>query len=269
MTVADAWAVRRASSATGADGAVYHGTVHPGWDIAGATDGGYLLAMLADAVLAETGRSDPVTVTGHYASPGRPGPAEVVVDVLRAGRRFSTASARLSQGDSLLLSALATVGEHGTDEQPMLVDGHPPALPAPQDCPRVEATDTFPPPFMGRVQVRLHPDDAGFFAGSPTGEARMRGWFALADDEPLTSTALLLAADAFPPTVFNAALPVAWTPTLELTVHVRARPSGTHVACAFRTRFISGGFLDIDGELWDEQGRLVATSRQLALVPRG
>ena len=55
----------------------------------------------------------------------------------------------------------------------------------------------------------------------------MRGWFRLRDDEPLDTLALVLAVDAFPPTSFNASLPVGWTPTVELTAHVRrARSDG-------------------------------------------
>jgi len=53
----------------------------------------------------------------------------------------------------------------------------------------------------------------------------MRGWFRLRDGEPADTIALLCAVDAFPPTAFNADFPLAWTPTIELTVHVRARPS--------------------------------------------
>ena len=97
----------------------------------------------------------------------------------------------------------------------------------------------------------------------------MRGWFRLRDGEPIDTVALVLAVDAFPPTVFNARLPVAWTPTVELTAHVRSRPSPGWLRCAFTTRCVTGGFLEEDGVLWDDTGTLVAQSRQLALIPRG
>jgi len=68
--------------------------------------------------------------------------------------------------------------------------------------------------------------------------------------------------------VFNADLPVEWTPTIELTAHVRARPEPGWLRCRFATHFVTGGFLEEDGEIWDGADRLVAQSRQLALVPR-
>jgi hypothetical protein len=39
--------------------------------------------------------------------------------------------------------------------------------------------------------------------------------------------------------------------------------------CSFRTRFVTGGYLEADGELWDADDVLVGLSRQPALVPRG
>jgi hypothetical protein len=65
-----------------------------------------------------------------------------------------------------------------------------------------------------------------------------------------------------------ARLPVAWTPTVELTAHVRASPAPGWLRCRFSTRFVTAGFLEEDGEVWDSTGRLVGQARQLALVPR-
>jgi acyl-CoA thioesterase len=256
-----------ATGVAGAGDGRWRASVPPGWDIAGNTNGGVLLSIAARALLEATGRADPVTVTAHYLAPGRPGPVEVAAEVVKAGRRFTTATAVLSDATRPLLSVLGTFGEL-EDPGAVLVDGGPPDLPAPEACVLVPATETFPPPFMGKVELRLHPDDAGFMAGEGSGQPLVRGWFRLLDDEPIDTVGLLLASDAFPPTIFNARLPVAWTPTLELTVHVRSRPAPGWLACRFATRFITAGFLEEDGEVWDTGGRLVVQSRQLALVPR-
>jgi acyl-CoA thioesterase len=127
----------------------------------------------------------------------------------------------------------------------------------------------FPPPFIERIDIRLAPDDSGFFDGRPAGEPRMRGYWRLLDDEPCDAIALLLAADSLPPTTFNSGLAVAWTPTLELTVHVRSVPVTGWLRLDARTRAISHGRLEVDGLIWDADDRLVAMSRQLMLVPIG
>jgi acyl-CoA thioesterase len=258
------------SAADQAAGATSHwsGAIAEGWDIAGNANGGYLLAIAARAMSAAIGRPDPVTVTAHFLNPGNPGPVSVAVEITKQGRTFGTATATLAAEDRPLLRVLGTFGELGDQLGPQLVDLEPPPMPSPEKCIPVEPTDTFPPPFMGKVELRLHPDDATFLRGNPSGHARMRGWFRLRDGEVTDTIALLCAADAFPPTVFNANLPVAWTPTIELTTHVRYRPEPNWLRCRFATHFVSGGFLEEDGEIWDDTGRLVAQSRQLALVPR-
>ena len=246
----------------------YAAEVQPGWDIAGNANGGYLLAICARALRDATGRPDPVTITGHYLAPGRPGPVDVTADLVKEGKRFATGRATMVAPDRPLLTVLGTFGDLSDVQEDLLVDGAPPDLPPIDSCIRVEATDTFPPPFMGKVRLDLHPDDVAF-AGERSGIARIRGWFQLVEDEPIDTIAMLCALDAFPPTIFNTHLPVAWTPTVELTCHVRARPTPGPLRCRFTTRFVTGGFLEEDGEIWDLDGRLVAQSRQLALVPRG
>ncbi len=248
---------------------VWSAEVAEGWDIAGNANGGYLLALVGRALVEATGRPDPVTVTGHFVAPAKTGPVTITTEVVKQGRRFATARAALDSPERPLLSVLGTLGDLSQAEGPELVDHRPPELPDPDDCVLLGASDTFPPPFMGRVELRLHPEDAAFGAGQQSGRPLMRGWFRLRDGEPIDTVALLCAVDAFPPTAFNAHLPVSWTPTIELTAHVRARPVAGWLRCQFSTHFVTGGFLEEDGEIWDESGRLVAQSRQLALVPRG
>jgi acyl-CoA thioesterase len=259
----------RATAVTRGRDWAWQGEVLPGWDIAGNANGGYLLALVGRALTLATGRPHPVTTTAHFHRPGRAGPVDVEVATVNATRRFSTATATLRCADGPVLSALGTLGDLTSTTGPELVTATPPPMPDPEECvPLVPGETGFPPPFTGRVELRLHPDDARFRDGARGGAARMRGWFRLRDGEPVDALGLLCAVDAFPPTVFNTDLPIAWTPTLELTVHVRALPDPGWLRCAFASRNVAGGFLEADGEVWDTTGRLVAQSRQLALVPR-
>jgi acyl-CoA thioesterase len=273
----------RRRGAPGSPQATYDAEVAPGWDILGNANGGYLLAIAARATADHLGRADPVTVTAHFVAPGRPGPLAVDVSSVRAGRRFATARAEVRsvppEGDPLtLMAVLATCGELAEPGSVVLVDAEPPVLPPPEECVSHRRTDDVhvadpdrpsAPTFMDRVELRLHPVDAGFGVGDPSGEPRVRGWFRLPGEEPIDTIGLLQVLDAFPPTVFNARLPFNWVPTLELTCHVRSRPAPGWLACEFTTRFVTGGFLEEDGVVWDSAGTLVAQSRQLALMPRG
>lgn len=252
----------------GAQPGVYDAAVAPGWDIAGNANGGYLMAIAARALAAATGRPDPITLTSHFLAPGRPGPLRIETQRLREGRRFATASATLSAADGrALIAVLGTCGELEPSEVVEFSESRPPELPEPSRC---EALADFVglSGFRDRVDLRLHPEDCGYLRGQPSGRPRVRGWFRLPDAEALDVFALPLGADSFPPTIFNLQVPQGWVPTLELTLHLRARPAPGWLRCAFSTRFVSGGFLEEDGELWDETGRLVAQSRQLALLPR-
>lgn len=243
--------------------------IHDGWDVVGNANGGYLMAMAARAMARAADRPHPVSVTAHYLSPGRPGPVTIDPQIVKAGRRLTTVRASLQGAEKPLIELLGSFGDLNAIEGPQRVDASPPDLPPPEEClhnaPNPEVG--FPPAMMGRVNMRLHPDDAQFMAGNPSGDPLVRGWLKLADDEPMDVFGLLLATDCFPPTVFNAKLPVAWTPTVELTAHIRGIPEPGWLRCRFSTRFISGGMLEEDGEVWDETGRLVAQSRQLALTP--
>jgi acyl-CoA thioesterase len=242
-----------------------------GWDIFGITNGGYLMSIATRAMESESGGRTLIAATGTYLNPARPGPVEVDVEVLKKGRSLSTLRASLSRDGTALAyvsgvfaDAVRPVGDAN------LVLGAPPKLPPPNECVKVEPSDTgpLPPPFSGKVDLRLHPDDAGMIYGKRATHTLMRGWFRLRDGERLTAHAVVLAADAFPPAIFNSDLTVGWTPTVELTVQVRNPSPVGWLACRYATRFVTDGMLEEDGEIWDESGDPVALSRQLALVPQ-
>ncbi len=251
------------------DAAHWSTPIRSGWDIRGNANGGYLLALCASAMRAHVDRPDPITITAHYLAPGKAGPATLTAHTIRAGRQLATVSATLAANDSPVLQLLGSFGDlSARGDFPERIHGGPPTLPEPSSCVRVSSQNVVAPSlFRDRVELLLHPDDAGFMQNMPSGEARLRGWFRLDGEEPMSTLALLLAADAFPPTIFNTALPGGWTPTVELTVHVRARPAAGWLRAQFTHRFASSGFIEEDGEIWDSNDQLVAQSRQLALLP--
>jgi acyl-CoA thioesterase len=265
MSFDSATAVQRA------DNSIWTGAIQPGWDIFDNANGGYMMAIAARAMSAAADDRLPVSVTAHFTRPGKPGPVSIATEVVRAGRTFSTVRADLSSEAGLVLAMLGSFADADRSTgDALLIDSGIPELPPPEACvlarPAVDAP--LPPPLMDKVEERIHPDDAGTLLGKPSGRPQMRGWFRLPDGEPMTPFTLLMAADAFPPAVFNASLPLAWTPTLEMTTHIRTTHIDGWLRCQFTTRFVTGGYLEEDGEVWDESGRLVAQSRQMALLPR-
>lgn len=242
------------------------------WDTVGPPNGGLLLALAARSLARAVPFPDPVTLTGHFLRPARHTPVELVVENLRTGRTHATAMGRLHQDGKEILRTLATFADLGRAEgqgptQPS--PAGPPPLPPPGECRpvrelRASAWADLPgrlPAIYESIEVRLGSTDRR----EPGDIARLEGWMRFADGREPDVAALPLLADAFPPAVLDVA-ESAWVPTVELTVHVRARPAPGWIAASFRTRFLCDGYFEEDGELWDSTGQLVALSRQLAVT---
>lgn len=259
-----------ASAVTGGNGA-WKASIPDGWDIFGATNGGFLMATASRAMAAEVPGRELISATGMFLNPGRSGRAIIEVTPLKAGRTYTMLRATVHQEGRPLVEVTAALAEPDRKMPDHdLIATEPPEIPPPEQCVVVEpAGDApLPPPFAGKVELRAHPEDAKLLTGEKTGEALVRGWFRLRDGETMDAHTVVMATDALPPAIFNSTYPAGWTPTVELTVQVRhPKPTGW-LACTFRTRFVTGGMLEEDGEIWDQEGRPVALSRQLALVPR-
>ena len=205
-------------------------------------------------------------MTSHFLRPGfGDKPFEVSVTVVKRGRTLTNLTGVLEQDGKPRLIMTAAYGDLSqgtgldTTLQPQELD-----LPPPDECPlRSGDTQGIHLPILERLEVRLHPEQAK--AGTYP-KAEVSGWIRFTDDTPPDTQSLPLFADAFPPSPFALLGVVGWVPTLELTVHVRARPAPGWIKARFLTEDLNGGRMIESGCLWDSENRLVAQSRQLGLV---
>ncbi|EDY45577.1 thioesterase family protein [Streptomyces sp. SPB074] len=254
---------------------VFDATLSEGWTIINAVNGGYLLALVARALGEELPHGDPFSITAHYLTASRPGPAEIRTETVRSGRTLSTGQASLVQYDEQgapveRLRVLASYGNLDTLDPEVRTSAKPPVLPPLEQCLGTsDAPDGKVVPgssaITERLLLKLDPATVGWAVGEPSGKGEARAWFGLADGRDADPLSLLLAVDALPPTAFDLGL-MGWMPTVELTAHVRHRPAPGPLRVAVTTRNLAHGFLEEDAEVWDSADRLVAQSRQLARV---
>ncbi|MFD9501456.1 thioesterase family protein [Streptomyces sp. NPDC060035] len=255
---------------------VYDAELSAGWTIIHAVNGGYLLAMLGRALGEALPHSDPFSVSAHYLTASVPGPAVIRTQVVRTGRTLSTGEASLFQfaedGTEIeRIRVLATYGDLDGLTDDVRTSAELPAIPPREHClGPADGPAAIPgsSAITERLDIKLDPATIGWAIGAPSGKGEMRGWFGLADGRDADPLSLLLTVDAMPPTSFELGLK-GWTPTIELTTHIRCRPAPGPLRVSITTRNLAGGFLEEDAEVWDSADRLVAQSRQLARAPRG
>ena len=248
----------------------FSATVTDRWSVGGVhANGGYVLSVCLRALARVLDKPDPLAVSAFFQRRVLPGSVEVDVDLARSGRRLATGEARLLQGGQEAVRVVASFADLSQPGGPTLVSGSAPALPPPQECLDLFSGD-LPgesglevPGIAGRLEYRT-PQLPGWRQGAPNGQARAEFWLRPSGGRPADTMLLPGLVDMAVPAVFELGYYV--TTTIELTVHVRARPVPGWLACRVSTRYLIDGYHEEDFEIWDSAGRLVAQSRQLALL---
>ena len=76
----------------------YKADLAAGWVVGGGVNGGYLLAVIGNAVrCAVPAKPDPIAVSAYYLSASTPGPAQVTTRVVREGGSVATVAADLAR----------------------------------------------------------------------------------------------------------------------------------------------------------------------------
>jgi hypothetical protein len=241
----------------------WQGQVVPGWRIGEVPNGGYILAIAGRALSQALAHPDPLSVHIVYTAPTQLGPIDCEVLPLRRGG--STSHGALAMRQEGELKAYVTACYTHLDR---LQGESWSSVSRPQIAPLAQVPALGVHGIELRTRVNQHyARGAGVFRREqPDRSGVFEGWLTLEDGSEPGLLGLLLFADSMAPPVFTVFGPLQWVPTLELSVQLRAVPAPGPIQARFRSRYLSDGVVEEDGELWDCEGRLVALSRQTSKV---
>jgi len=251
---------------------VFAAEVSPDWRAGRGPHGGYLAAMLLRALVESVADAEraPRSLTIHYLRPPEPGPAQIVTTLERQGRSLSTLSARMQQGGETIALVLGafSVAWGGPEISEVEL---PQVEPAAATREGVSLIQEGAPMFASHIVLQPRMDGIPF-AGSEQ-QMEVRGWLGLSEPRPIDALSLAFFSDALMPAPYMRLVEPAGVPTVDLTVHFRARmplapdPDPAELCLAMtRTDLIHDGLFVEDGTIWAADGTLLAQSRQLAII---
>jgi acyl-CoA thioesterase len=238
------------------------------WWVERGPNGGYVAAVILRAIQSAAAiERTPRSLTVQFPRAPVAGPVEIAVKMEREGRTVTFLSARMEQQGKLQATALAVLADDldasGFAELQM-PNAEPPAELYSPDPEQVSGMPTM----FQNYSVRQALGDQAFSGGAPHSGLWIRTREPRLLDPPLAAAIL----DAwFPAPFIRLERPVP-APTIDYTVHFRAPlPEPGALAedaylATFRSGLARGGFFEEDGELWSQDGSLLAQSRQLALL---
>jgi acyl-CoA thioesterase len=244
----------------------FTGIVAPHWSINGHPNGGYLTAFLASAMQKKSDKKWPVIVTANFLTKCETDKhSKVTVETISTGKQLNRYQACLIQDSTERTRCWATfMDESNCDERANRYEKEAPEMPARDLCVSYPAMPKYT--LFDHMDIILAPSCAGWLqrkaALSPISE--QKGWIKFKDNRPCDALSLLLLADSFAPPVLASHGAVAWVPTIEYSVSLRALSDTPWIKGIFRSHYLTCDIVEEDGELWDENGKLLAISRQIA-----
>ena len=235
--------------------------------------GGYLLALMNKAMTQVLPHPSAINSNVYYLDRTEPESAELHVEVFRISKGSSMGQVKLVQNNKItcLYSALCSDFDHMKGYSGL-------STPLPEIMKTVKEDDFkvmhyenlglgSTPAFIQQLNMSVHPDHAWWDRdiSSDAAEARCSAYLEL--EGGIADTFVLsYLADILPPVVQNKYGSLGWIPTLALTCNIRQLPQTNLLFIDGLAKDISNGYFEQDCYIWDMNGNLVATSRQLAKI---
>jgi acyl-CoA thioesterase len=239
--------------------------LHADWVVGERPHGGYLLALLARAA-SHVGKGwgfEPLSVSAQFLRPPKVGPVLLRTERLKTGRTVSVVRAVLEQSGQACVDTTINLGLVPEEDAAWSDLPEMPVNP-PAEAIDMGASDTAQFAALSRTcDLRLDPSGAGFLTGSTTEPLRLRLWVKPRAAQPDLLFSLV-AGDIAMPVTFNLGR-FGWSPTVQLTALLRARPANGWLRLVVESKAVHGQWFDEDALVVDSTGRLVCQARQLAL----
>ena len=235
--------------------------------------GGYLLALMNKAMTQVLPHPSAINSNVYYLDRTEPESAELHVEIFRTSKGSSMGQVKLVQNNKItcLYSALCSDFDYMKGYSGL-------STPLPEIM-KTAKRDDFKvmhyenlglgttPAFIQQLNMSVHPDHAWWDRdiSSDAAEARCSAYLEL--EGGIADTFVLsYLADILPPVVQNKYGSLGWIPTLALTCNIRQLPQTNLLFIDGLAKDISNGYFEQDCYIWDMNGNLVATSRQLAKI---
>ena len=235
--------------------------------------GGYLMAMMHKALVSVLPHTAAINSNVLYLDRTDADEVELHVETFKLGKGTSSGQVKLIQQDKINCTFTAICSD--LDKLDGFNDMPTPLPNTYHDFSENEfitmnydnVQKGFTPSFIQQLNLTVHPKHSWWLKKDfdRAGEARCSGYIELDGGIP-DQFALSYFSDILPPVVTNKYGPIGWIPTLSLTTNIRQLPKTQKLFIDGVAKDLNNGFFEQDCSIWDLEGRLVATSRQLAKI---
>lgn len=242
--------------------------IPPGWTQGRANYGGLVGALMyarTEAVLGEARWLRSATVS--FVGPVATGPATVTAEILRAGKSVVQTEARILQNGEVVAVLLSSFG--AARESYIRVEAEAaPVFKAPDECQALPYIPGVTPEFTQNIDFRWGHGDIPF-SGSALPE--LGGWMRLKEARrDIDFMDLFMLVDAWPPALLPMVKGPAPGSSMTWTLEPLYLPAGktSHNWWQYqaKTEYAADGYGNCAARIWDDEGRLVAISRQTVVV---